>query len=98
MLKILKYLRKREWLFICVSLAFIVLQVFLDLKLPDYMTEITTLVKTEGSQISAVWTAGGWMLLCALGSGNSSRAGRGIWVVTNTAGGNTAPPVITCFA
>jgi len=68
MLKIFKYLRKREWLFICVSLAFIVFQVFLDLKLPDYMAEITTLVQTEGSQMSAIWAAGGWMLLCALGS------------------------------
>jgi len=68
MLKIFKYLRKREWLFICVSLVFIVLQVFLDLKLPDYMAEITTLVQTEGSQMSAIWAAGGWMLICALGS------------------------------
>jgi len=68
MLKIFGYLRKREWTFICVSLVFIVLQVFLDLKLPDYMAEITRLVQTEGSQMSAVWAAGGWMLLCALGS------------------------------
>ena len=68
MLKIFKYLRKREWLFICASLVFIVLQVFLDLKLPDFMKEITALVQTEGSQMRAIWTAGGWMLLCALGS------------------------------
>ena len=68
MLKILKYLRKREWLFVCASIVFITFQVFLDLKLPDYMNEITKLVQRPGSQISAILTAGGWMLLCALGS------------------------------
>ena len=68
MLKILKYLRKREWLFVCTSIAFIAFQVFLDLKLPDYMKEITALVQTAGSPISAIWAAGGGMLLCALGS------------------------------
>jgi len=68
MLKILKYLRKREWLFVCTSIAFIAFQVFLDLKLPDYMKEITTLVQTAGSPISAIWAAGGGMLVCALGS------------------------------
>jgi len=68
MLKILKYLRKRVWLFVCTSIAFIAFQVFLDLKLPDYMKEITTLVQTAGSPISAIWVAGGGMLVCALGS------------------------------
>ena len=68
MLKILKYLRRREWLFVCTSIAFIAFQVFLDLKLPDYMKEITTLVQTAGSPISAIWAAGGGMLVCALGS------------------------------
>jgi len=68
MLKILKYLRKREWLFVCASIVFITFQVFLDLKLPDYMNEITKLVQRSDSQISAILAAGGWMLLCALGS------------------------------
>jgi ATP-binding cassette subfamily B protein len=53
-------------MFICVVL--IVVQVWLDLKLPDYMSRITKLVQTPGSQMSEVWTAGGYMLLCALGS------------------------------
>lgn len=53
---------------VAASLVFVVTQVYLDLKLPDYMTEITTLVQTEGSAMSEIWAAGGMMLLCALGS------------------------------
>ena len=67
MIKIFKYLRKREWIMILGCLALVICQVWLDLKLPDYMSEITTLVQTEGS-LFAILTAGGFMLLCALGS------------------------------
>ena len=68
MLRILKYLRKQEWLMICCSLLFIVGQVWLKLKIPDYMSEITTLVQTEGSALSDIIAEGVSMLLCALGS------------------------------
>lgn len=52
-----------------ISAALIVLQVWLDLKLPDYMKEITNLITAEaGSTMREIWVAGGWMLLCALGS------------------------------
>ena len=51
-----------------ISLVFIVTQVWLDLKLPDYMSEITRLTQTPGSAISSIWLNGGYMLLCALGS------------------------------
>jgi len=68
MLKIFKYLKPKEWTFIVASIVFIVGQVWLDLKLPDYMSKITTLVQTEGSETSDIWAAGGKMLLCALGS------------------------------
>lgn len=68
MIKLLRYMKGREWLFFLVSLVFIVSQVWLDLKLPDYMSEITTLVETEGSAMADIWTAGGMMLLCSLGS------------------------------
>lgn len=68
MLKIFKYLKPKEWTLIVASIVFIVGQVWLDLKLPDYMAKITTLVQTEGSKTSEIWTAGGKMLLCALGS------------------------------
>ena len=68
MLKIFKYLNPKEWLAAGVSLLFIVAQVWLDLKMPEYMEEITTLIRTPDSAMSEVWTAGGYMLLCALGS------------------------------
>ncbi len=68
MLKILKYLKPKEWLMAGISLIFIVSQVWLDLKLPDYMSEITRLTQTPGSEISSIWLNGGYMLLCALGS------------------------------
>jgi len=68
MLKIFKYLKPKEWTLIIASIVFIVGQVWLDLKLPDYMSKITTLVQTEGSKTSEIWSAGGKMLLCALGS------------------------------
>ena len=68
MVKIFKYLKPREWLQAGLSLIFIVGQVWLDLKLPDYMQEITRLVQTQGSEMKDIWLAGGSMLLCALGS------------------------------
>ncbi|RKI91068.1 ABC transporter ATP-binding protein [Parablautia intestinalis] len=68
MLKILKYMNRRDWLFVLCSLVFIVCGVGLDLRLPDYMREITTLVQTPGSEMGEVLSAGASMLLCALGS------------------------------
>ena len=68
MIKILKYLKPKEWLMALLSLGFIVVQVWLDLKSPDYMAEITTLVQTPGSAMGDIWVAGGMMLLCTLGS------------------------------
>ncbi|GGH11664.1 ABC transporter ATP-binding protein [Paenibacillus segetis] len=68
MLKIFKYLKPQEWLMALFSLIFVVVQVWLDLKSPDYMAEITTLVQTPGSAKSDIWLAGGKMLLCTFGS------------------------------
>ncbi len=68
MLRILKHLRWKEWLLVAACVVLIVGQVLLDLALPDYMSEITRLVQTEGSQMSDILLAGGKMLLCALGS------------------------------
>lgn len=68
MLRILKHLRWKEWLLVAACVVLIVGQVQLDLALPDYMSEITHLVQTEGSQMSDILLAGGKMLLCALGS------------------------------
>lgn len=68
MIKILKNLKAKEWGQILFCLVFVTVQVWLDLKLPDYMSEITMLVQTKGSAMWDIWAAGGWMLLCALGS------------------------------
>ena len=68
MIKLFKNLRKQEWGLIALALVFIVVQVWLDLTMPDYMADITRLVQTDGSTMSEILTAGGKMLLCALGS------------------------------
>lgn len=68
MIKIFKNFKKEESLLALLSLVFIVLQVWLDLTMPEYMADITRLVQTDGSTMSAILSAGGKMLLCALGS------------------------------
>lgn len=68
MLKIFKNFKGKEWMIFLVSVIFVVSQVWLDLRLPDYMSEITKLVQTSGSEMNEILKAGGWMLLCALGS------------------------------
>lgn len=68
MIRIFRHLRTKEWCFVILSVLFIVAQVWLDLRLPEYMTEITELVQTEGSAMADIYSAGGKMLLCALGS------------------------------
>lgn len=68
MLKLLKDLNKKDWIIIFVALLLIAFQVWLDLKLPDYMSNITILVQTEGSKMSKILTEGGYMVLCAAGS------------------------------
>lgn len=68
MIKLLKYIKGKEWLFFLLSLVFVMSQVWLDLKLPDYMSSITILVETAGNSMSDIWAAGGMMLLCSLGS------------------------------
>ena len=68
MLKLLKDFTKKDYLIIFIAILLIVFQVWLDLKLPDYMSEITVLVQTEGSQMSEILEQGGYMLFCAGGS------------------------------
>ena len=68
MLKIFKNLGRKEWMLAGVSLLLIVAQVWMDLTMPDYMSEITLLVQTPGSQMTDILIAGGKMLLFALGS------------------------------
>lgn len=68
MVRICKYLSKREIIQLVIALVFIVAQVWFDLKLPDYMSDITQMVEQPHTQMSSVWTAGGKMLLVSLGS------------------------------
>lgn len=68
MIQLFKKLKAIEWALFGVSFIFIIAQVWLDLKLPDYMSEITQLVQTPGSEMKEILVAGGWMLLCAFGS------------------------------
>ena len=68
MFKLLKNFTKREWFLTICILILVIFQVWLDLKLPDYMSEITKLVQTEGSEMSEILKNGAYMLGCALGS------------------------------
>jgi len=72
MIKILKYLKLREWIMVAVSIGFIVTQVWLELRVPEYMAEITTLVQTPGSTLSDIWRTGLSMLVATLGSVTAS--------------------------
>ncbi len=68
MLKLIRNFTKKEWALMFISALFIIFQVWLDLKMPDYMSEITQLVQTEGSSLNEILTQGIYMLLCAGGS------------------------------
>lgn len=68
MFKLFKNFSKKDILIILICIFFIVIQVWLDLKLPDYMSNITRLVQTEGSNISEIVMQGAYMLFCAFGS------------------------------
>ncbi len=72
MVKILKHLKTKEWLFILMSVGFLFIQVWLDLKVPGYMEDITMAVQTPGATMADIWIVGGYMLLCTLGSAVTS--------------------------
>lgn len=68
MVKLSKNFTRRDWLFMALSIACIVVQVWLEMTIPGYMSEITAMVQTPGSAMADILAAGGKMLLCALGS------------------------------
>ena len=68
MLKLLRKFTPKEWILSVAAFVLILIQVWLTLTMPDYMSEITMLVQTEGSAMSDILEAGGMMLLCALGT------------------------------
>lgn len=73
MIRLLRYFKKREWLFVLCALVFIVAQVWLELKIPDYMNIITQIAQggtnaATGAayEMADIWENGGYMLLCAV--------------------------------
>ena len=68
MFKLLKKLNKRDIIYIFICIIFVATQVWLELKLPDYMSNITRLVQTKGSTMEEILKQGGYMMACALGS------------------------------
>ena len=68
MSKLIKNFKKKDWLIIIASIALIVIQVWFELKMPDYMSKVTVLVQTEGSKMSEILKNGGYMLMCAFAS------------------------------
>ena len=68
MFRLFKNFHKKDFLFIALAILFIAGQVGLELKMPEYMSAITRLVQTEGSEMSDILANGGMMLLCAFGS------------------------------
>ena len=68
MFKLLKKLNKRDIIYIFICIIFVATQVWLELKLPDYMSNITRLVQKEGSTMAEILKQGGYMMACALGS------------------------------
>ena len=68
MFKLLKNLNRKDWMLAFCCLVLVVSQVYFDLKMPDYMSQITRLVQTEGSKMSDILINGAYMLACALAS------------------------------
>lgn len=68
MIRLLKKMNKKEWILALISLMLILGQVFFDLTMPEYMSELTVLIQTPGSSQSEIWTVGIQMLACALAS------------------------------
>jgi len=68
MFKLLKNINKKEWISIIFIFCLIIMQVWLELKMPDYMSEITVLVQSQGSKMKDILINGGYMLACAFGS------------------------------
>ena len=72
MIKLLKYMQKKEWFYAFFGVIFIVFNVWLELKIPEYMSTITALVQTPGSEMSEILKNGGYMLVCAVASAITS--------------------------
>ena len=72
MLKLFKNFTKKDLLVIAICIVVMIFQVWIDLRLPEYMSEITRLIQTDGSTMNEILSSGSKMLLCALGSAIST--------------------------
>ena len=72
MIKLFKNFQKKDYLIIISCILIMIFQVWIELRLPEYMSEITRLIQTEGSKMKDILTEGSYMLLCALGSMTSA--------------------------
>ena len=68
MFKLFRYLTWKEWLLFVIAAGFIIFQVFLELKMPEFTMQLTTIVSTSNDDMNAVYYNGGWMLACAAGA------------------------------
>lgn len=68
MIKLLKHFHKQEWLLLALSVVFVFAQAWLDLHIPEYMSNITYLITNETKELTPILITGGKMVLCALGS------------------------------
>ena len=68
MIKLFKNLEKKDYIIILIVSILVIFSVYLDLKMPEYMSEITILVQTDGSKMSEILIAGAHMMACAFGS------------------------------
>lgn len=68
MIKILKYLKRRDWLFLLIGAGLIVLQVWLEITMPEFTQKLSAAVSAGTPEMSEVWENGGLMLACAAGS------------------------------
>lgn len=68
MIKLIKNLTKKDYIYALISFVLIIAQVWLELKMPDYMSKVTILVESDGSEMSEILLNGLYMMLCAFGS------------------------------
>ena len=68
LISLFKNLKKKDWCLIAITITLIVVQVWLELKMPDYTKELTTIVQSGHANRGGVWENGGLMLACASGS------------------------------
>ena len=66
MVRLLKKMQKKEWLMALCCAVLVLVQIYFDLRLPDYMSDLTVLIKTPGSTVGDVMRTGGQMLGCTL--------------------------------